>query len=228
MKYLLSLFLVFLTLFCNPADGAKSEKPFIAVFINPGAQLWWDKYKPDLIFTASSWDDFPLFCKMVKQAAKGRQDVYIDIDCHGSDIDGMLYLQYAAFQQLYSYKASIGYVLNELAAAKIKPTKMLLEACYSEIVMESGIRNTDFAQTSLIPGDQVEDCKLKEIKYPIYGIGKTVNISNLIYLQDKYNVHASFQDMRPYINKPVAKPDKDSRIEYKLRALFTFLYTYGT
>ena len=225
MKSLLVLFLVLSTVFFNVAEGARSEKPFLAVFAQPGAQLWWfmcPSREPDLYYTANDFDEFPKFLKLVKQMSKGRQEVWLDVDCHGGE-DGYLYMQYEAFQQKYQDCASMGYIVNEIDRSKVKCDKLLMENCYAEICMENGLNNTQ-----CLEGDQVENTKVYSFTYPIYGVTNCPNISNLVFLQDRYNIKPCFIDLRTVIGKPAAKPDNSPRTINLLRATFSILASYGT
>lgn len=229
MKVFIVLFLLLSSLFFNGADAAKHEKPFLAVFGNPGTHVVWGKYEPNLFWTACDFEsDLPKFLAEVKKKLHPGQELILDIDCHGSDEDGLLYIQYEAFDYDFSYSCTVGELLNEIKDSGLNPNKMYLEACYSEICMESTLKREELGFNKVCPkGSLRGSYKYKSIDYPIYGVGTSPNISNLQYLQDRYHLQPYSHDLRNDIGKPVAAADHSSITLNGLIGLFDLLYTYG-
>lgn len=224
MRVLLFLFIFISSYFYCGVDASKTEKPFLAVFSNPGTWCYWEKYHPNLYFTAKDFDDLPIFLDRVKNQIKPGQELILDIDCHGSE-DGLLYIHYEAFNNEYLYSCTVGALLNKIKEAKLKPSKMYLEACYSQICMETSLSvPVSFSYS----GNIYEPYKYKTINYPVYGVGTCPNISNLIYLQDKYGVKPYFTDLRLVVGQPRDTPDNSKGTIDSLKMIWTLLFTYGT
>ncbi len=217
-------FLLFLTFFLTPCLGL-AQPPldrnsyFLAVFNTPeGYVTDWDIIKPDFKMCCNTWDDFPMFLRIVKQQAKNRP-ILIDVSVHGDDRTGLLWIDYDAFGQDMSYAASMGYVINQIERTfpKGQVKSLFLEACYSEIVMEKSLTtqnlihyNDDSEFSYHEGGNQIEGTDTK-IDFPVYGIGSSVNYNNTVFLQYFYNVKAYFYDLRQFINNEPAKPTNRER-----------------
>ena len=221
MKKYVLLLLVLFFLLITPTSADKKE--FLAVFSNPGTYEYWEKWHPDLYFTAKDWDDLPSFLRMAKTMGDGK-DIALDIDCHGSSGDGNLYLDYGAFGHDYLYGCSVGALLNKIEESGIAPKRVYLEACFSELCAEKSFKAD---RVTYLRGDLFENYKYGNVNYPMYGIGTCPNLSNLIYLQDKYSVKPFFVDLRDYLGKTPEEPDKSPEKMQQLDLLFDFLYVYG-
>lgn len=225
MRLLIALFLILSSFFYCGADASRHEKPFLAVFSNPGTWCYWEKYKPNLYYTAKDFSDLAPFLQMVKEKLHPGQELILDIDCHGSE-DGMLYIQYDAFQQDYTYTSTLGGLLNNIQDSGLKPSKLFLEACYARIVAETSLK-PNIRPAYYSPGDNLEDYRYSSIDYPIYGIGVCPNISNLQWLSEHYQVMPFTEDLRDSIGKPIEKGDNSIILEYQVRQAFSLLYCYG-
>lgn len=206
MKKLLLTFLTFFLITSNLPAGCES-KEFVAVFSMPGTKDCWRDQKPDLFFTASDWDDFDLFLKVVKKEAKSRK-IVIDIDSHGS-VDGELYIEYKNFGVTFSQEANLGYICNEIEKY-ISPKKitLLLESCCSAAVY----KNLHEEVSIHSDGDCFEPYKYtRATLYPIYGVGEQLCWDNVIFLQRKYGLYAAFKDLREWENKKVGHIDIDPK-----------------
>lgn len=224
MKYLLAFLLILNSVFFCDLGYEKGEKPFLAVFSTPGTYPYWKKYKPDFYFTAKDWDDLPVFLSEVRKRVHRGQKLKIDIDCHGSDADGLLYIQYEAFQLNYMYASSVGALVNKIDESGLKPEEVYLESCFARICMETTLTNNRLETES--DGDLIEDCKVTKIDYPIYGVGVTPSISNLIFLEARSGIKPYFEDLRNFASSPADKPDISKVSLIKLKEVYGLLSTY--
>lgn len=204
MKWCLSLLVAFFLL--APQAGLGREEnahDYLAVFCNPGWEHEWDKYKPDLVFTASDWDDFNTFLRVVRKQA-GSHPIVLSVDTHGEDSG--FYLQYQdpnkpnidSHTDLITHQASMGYIVNEVNRY-LNPRKvtMITEACYSGRALHNTLRG--YPRSYHDDGDDLENT-LYSLTFPIYGVGaSTVNFGNTVFLQYYYNFRTPFfQDIRQY------------------------------
>lgn len=222
MRLFISVFLCLLFTIV-PVNSVENDIEYLAVFCNPGFNSEWVKYKPDLFFQASKWEDFENFLLIVKKRA-GNRPVVIDIDSHGNDSG--LWLEYKDIYGVpFSDGASVGYIAKKIQDSKIKQKrlKVLLEACFAGRAYKFTIRNNKNLSADY--------CNFEKIpKYPIYGIGDShPNFGNLIYLQYRYNFQTYFVDLRSYeyTNLKDKVDEKSSKEDNIIRLFWTFLFTYG-
>lgn len=199
MKTFLSVVLCLMFIF--PAWGFKEEKPYLAVYCNPGFEIFWPTINPDLLVVAFDWDHFDDFLRTIKKQARGRK-IEIDIECHGDD---QLMLQYpdARAGLMVTAPTTMGYIVNhiERILGKEKVT-LILECCYAGKVYKNSIRNNK----------EGENCNHVP-QFPIYGGSfNHMSLNNLIYLQYVTKCHRYFEDVRTYETKEGPKNiDRDEK-----------------
>lgn len=195
-KVLLTL-LAALFLSVLPAN-TEDDKPFLAIYANPGFYKTWIKYNPDLYYESSNFEEFHDFVQMVRTVSQGRP-VIVDLDCHGNPDLGLLVL----LEKNHSSRASFGYIVNELKALNAKKLTVLTEACYGGYVYQKSLKYSkhSYRKTDLI----LENGKTPA--YPVYGINKYLNWGNFIYAQYHYKIDIEKFDLRKL--KPINYDDLD-------------------
>lgn len=234
MKKLLFIYLLIFSFFipCTLPSLSEENQPYVAVFLSPQGYTndWPTKFHPDLLFTASTWNDFPVFLDLVAKNAKGRT-IIIDISSHGEPVEGFLYISYQAYGYNMEYRSSIGYITNKIEEY-LNPKQIkavYLEACYAGICVEKTFSIKNFKENDLQIdhdyGNQIEPDRDGIISFPLYGTSNCANYNNTIFLQDHYNVKYEFNDLRQYINQKGLTKD-DSRLEF-LKYVWIILSSYG-
>ena len=214
MKSLFLVALILLGIYLLPVQAA-DRKPFLAVFSNPGGPVGgdWEKDKPDLIVTGSSWVDFDTFVDLTKKLAKGRE-VIVDVECHGSPDDKLLYLDYNAFGYQFTYPCTMGHVMNQIVDKLPNVKCVVMEACYSELVMEGSLYGSG------------ERYKYRSIPFPVYGVGNCSNFNNFVWLEYKYQIRPYFMDLRNTLYDGVSAKADDSH-DLETRTAWSLLAAYG-
>lgn len=213
MRILLAFFL-FLLLSISPAEA---KERFLAVFCNPGWEGAWTKHDPDLVYTPTTWAEFDVFLDILDKSAAPDQEIDIDLAIHGKDY---LYIQ----TKTSLSKASMGFVVNHIESKfKKGRVRCFCEACYSPYVYITTIRNNNLNVKSSV--DKMENANHVP-SFPIYGLeNNTTGFVGLIYLQNKYKVFYSFQDLRLLELEPEIKLKKTK--DNNLRLIYNTLYFFG-
>lgn len=219
--------LVFTCLFFLPPVFGE-DKPYLAVYCNPGFESEWQYTKPDLLWEAKDWEDFDEFLDTVKRRA-GHRRIELDIDSHG-DKTG-LYLQYIKYNKETShieggsYRATFGYICN-LIDTRLDPRKVTVysEACYAAVAYVETIRSNAAPYQF---GGTIQDHPDVPI-YPIYGESNIANWGNSIYLGHKYGVTSFFSDIRQYETKILPPMDENdqSQANMSARMIWAVLRSY--
>lgn len=224
-NWILSLLVVFFVTATPPA-APECEKEFLAVFTMPGTNGDWDKYHPDLYFVATAWKDLDNFLYLVKKQAHGRK-IVIDVDSHGSPDTKLLYLQYVdPHGNLWSSQTTTGYIINRIDASLGKENKVLiLEACFAGNCYKSTMRGN---KTSTKEADKIFNHPGVP-KFPVYGVSNIANYNNTCFLQYKYHVNVSIEDLRKYETTLLAPPDETEGSDRLVAILVTrrILFYFG-
>lgn len=205
-------------------ESKGTPKPFVAVFANPGTEklAGWDRVHPDLFFVSGDWEKLDEFLDKAKKGA-GSRPLVIDVECHGSPITGMLVIEYSAFGQSMDDTASVGYVIKHIDSklGNKKNLEVCLESCYSGVcwsrtlVNKAEIESEDFHVSSFD----------KPVRFPVYGVGQTLNWNCLVFMEYHSKVRPYFHDLREYTGQDV-QPIMDKEIENKMIDLFRYLYIF--
>lgn len=188
----------------------------------------WNKQHPDLIVIAKDWNDLEPFLQVVRKQA-GHRRIDLDIEVHGEDSG--LYLQYVKDNKRCTYQATMGYLCNEIdRILPVKKTTVYLEACYSGRAYKNTMRHN--GNLWVDGGFAFDDYEYDRAPlYPIYGVGsREPGFGNLVYLQHKYNVYLSYEDLRRYETEPLDPKDAAqwSQEQEVLYRAFELLYYYGS
>jgi len=185
MKLFLSLLLSVLLFL--PAWGFREQKPYLAVFCNPGYEIFWPSLNVDCLYLAMDWEHFDDFLRKVKKEAGGRP-IELDIECHG---DKALLLQYpdARTGEMVTKSTTMGYVINHIERYLGRErVTLIMECCYAGSVYKTTIRqNKEGENCNHIP------------QFPVYGNSfNHMNLNNLVYIQYKTRCHRYFEDLRAF------------------------------
>lgn len=210
-KFILAILLIFFT---SLPVGSEGEKPYVAVFAPAGYWGCWKDYTPDLYFESKSWANLDYFLQVVKIQSAGRP-IVLDIDCHGGAYNGML-----STDREGSDECSSGWLIKHIDK-QLHGTNLivLLEACYARITIEKTLRPGVIVETADLHVDRFEGYP----EFPIFGVGRSPNYDNLMYLQYRHNLYNYREDERLYIDCPVDKPDDSKDTDMNLRSLDTLL-----
>lgn len=203
-----------------PAFG--EERPYLAVLQNVCGEGPWKKFRPDLYKEARNWEDFERFLEEVSLKA-GNREIILDLDIHGND-EGWIVIRKEKFSTKSDVSfASTGYVFNRIDEVLGRRVKLvLLESCYSRVAIERTFRTPKFFENT-----REAPYKGTKPEYPIYGIGRTIGIDNLVFLQYRTNLRVSFEDLRNSIDKKPEPPIHNKSREDFLRAVCAILESYA-
>jgi hypothetical protein len=225
MRKLLSLLLAVSCAFLLSSEANSSDsKPYIAVFANPGTKRLsgWDKVKPNFYVESTDWENLEPFLKDVKTKA-GRRPLIIDIECHGSPVTGMLVIEYSSFGRNQDDTASVGYVVKKIMTEfKGKDNlEVCLEACHSSVCWDRTLVNGAYVESEDFHVDSATDL----VPFPVYGVGNTVNVNNMIIIQRILNIRPFFYDLRKA--EAGKEPDISEESSNAVVAAFRMLYFWG-
>jgi hypothetical protein len=209
MKFLLSFLACFLLL-VTPMGAAEGEKPYLAVFCNPGMSHEWFKFHPDNLVVAFNWDGFDCFLKRTKEEA-GERPIEIDIDCHGSD---RAVIQYKTVQGLVTYEASMGFICNHIENIVGPNCIVLCEFCYPGYVYKS-LRG----MLSFSPGAKTEAYHGLVPPFPILiNTPNRNSFINSVFLQYRTHTNIGIRDARrlTYLDPPVVHKNPRKLDDYDL------------
>jgi hypothetical protein len=237
MKQFLILFFLIFVMLPPAAVPYEIDRPFIAVYCNSDERFldeWVDDNRPNLLFKAKDWSDFPEFLTQVKVKAAGRP-IILDIDTHG-DERGLLWLSYwkvtfidkdsVKVQQVH-YFSNFGYIFNKID--EILPPGELREidseACFAGEAFDAEKTKHDELNFS---GNIVENCrKPLPPNYGVYGVTNHYNLANATYLQrQKYREDIAIIDLRDLNLMEIEKPNKDV-LNPKVLTLLAWLISHG-
>jgi hypothetical protein len=213
MKKLFALFLALILITLVPAAIAKDSRPYICVWGQPGYNRFdgWDNIQVDYQRVSDNFSTLGSFLAEAKNRA-GSRPVVVDVEAHGDPSNGLLALQFQAFNELYTNEASVGYVVKECDKyfGKDKNFTLVLESCYGGMCYSRTMHNKAYIEETELHVDSFD----KVPSFPIYAISSPLgpeysppNYNNTVLLSVIHDCHLMIHDCREDEGKTLHRDD---------------------